>query len=87
MRPLNLPPASHGAWHLLAEMQKPADPPLRVDGIVAPVVNANEVLRLVRRSLDAPAIAERLQVSVLEIESVLRRFATALSWESLRLSR
>jgi hypothetical protein len=70
-------------WRLLAASAHGSDSP-RVDGILEPQVDVNAVLRLARRGLDAPAIAERLQVSVLDIESVLRRFATARSWESLR---
>jgi DNA-binding NarL/FixJ family response regulator len=56
----------------------------RVDGIASDTVSMNDVLRLDAAGLSAPAIAERLNVSVLEVEYVLRRLGRLKALESVR---
>ena len=56
----------------------------RVDGIATAQVSIDEVMRLDAAGLSPHAIAERLGVSVLDIEPALRRVATLKAWESVR---
>jgi hypothetical protein len=78
VRPLNMPCGSHGAWLLAAEMHKP-----KVDGIAEPLP-IEDVIRLDATGLSPHAIAERLGVSVLDIEPALRTVARLKAWESVR---
>jgi hypothetical protein len=66
-----------GDWGLLANMQ-------RVDGISTSQVSIEDVMRLDAAGLSPHAIAERLGVSVLEIEPALRTVARLKAWESVR---
>jgi hypothetical protein len=65
MRPLNLPPASHGAWHMLAEMHKPADPALL----------AVEIRRLHGTGLRVRDIAATLRLNIAVVLEALREAA------------
>jgi hypothetical protein len=69
MRPITMPAGSHGAWALMANL---------------PQVTIEDVMRLDAAGLSPHAIAERLSVSVLDIEPALRTVARLKAWESVR---
>jgi hypothetical protein len=65
MRPITLPPGAHSAWHMLAEMHKPAD-----QGAIE-----TEIRRLHGTGLSARDISSALRLDIAVVLQALRATA------------